>query len=125
VHHLDARVGRTYRMTFTNFGTGKSHTFGGTYVELTPHERIRVSDRFDDPNLPGEMHLTYTRKPVSCGTELTVVREGLPDVLPPIAATSAGRNRWACSPNSWRRTYRIEPGGPPGRTRLLEGVDGA
>jgi uncharacterized protein YndB with AHSA1/START domain len=85
VHHLDAKVGGTYRMTFTNFSTGKSHTFGGTYEELTPHERIRVSDRFEDASLPGEMHVTYTLKAVSCGTELTVVQEGLPDVIPPEA----------------------------------------
>jgi uncharacterized protein YndB with AHSA1/START domain len=85
VHHLDARVGGTYRMSFTNFTTGRSHSFGGEYVELTPHERIRYTDRFDDPNLPGEMRTTITLKKVSCGTELNVVQEGIPDVIPPEA----------------------------------------
>lgn len=82
VHHLDAKVGGTYKMSFTNFSTGQSHTFGGTYVELTPNECIRYTDRFDDPNLPGEMAVTVTLKAVSCGTELHVVQEGLPDVIP-------------------------------------------
>jgi len=85
VHHLDAKVGGTFKMSFTNFSTGKSHTFGGKYLELTPHERIRVTDVFDDPNLPGEMQTTYTLKQVSCGTELTIVQEGLPDAIPPEA----------------------------------------
>lgn len=85
VHHLDARVGGTYRMSFTNFSTGKSHVFGGTYQELVPPERIRVTDRFDDPNLSGEMVTTYALRAVSCGTELTVVQEGLPDAFPPEA----------------------------------------
>ena len=85
VHHLEAEVGGTYKMSFTNFSTGKSHTFGGKYLELTPHERIRLTDVFDDPNLPGEMQTTYTLKPVSCGTELTIVQEGLPDAIPPEA----------------------------------------
>lgn len=85
VHHLDARVGGTYRMSFTNFSTGNSHSFGGTYVELTPHERIRYTDKFDDPNLPGEMQTTITLKKVSCGTELSIVQEGLPEVIPPEA----------------------------------------
>lgn len=82
VHHLDARVGGSYKMSFTNFSTGQSHHFGGTYVELVPHERIRYTDRFDDPNLPDEMAVTVTLKAVSCGTELHVVQEGLPDVIP-------------------------------------------
>jgi uncharacterized protein YndB with AHSA1/START domain len=85
VHHLEAEVGGTYKMSFTNFSTGRSHTFGGKYLELTPHERIRLTDVFDDPNLPGEMQTTYTLKPVSCGTELTIVQEGLPDAIPPEA----------------------------------------
>jgi uncharacterized protein YndB with AHSA1/START domain len=85
VHHLDAKVGGTYRMSFTNFTTGKSHSFGGEFVELTPHERIRHTDTFDDPNLPGEMQTTITLKKVSCGTELNVVQEGIPDVIPPEA----------------------------------------
>ena len=82
VHHIDAKVGGTYKMSFTNFNTGKSHSFGGEYLELVPHERIRHTDVFDDPNLPGEMHVTITLKQVSCGTELTVVQEGVPDVIP-------------------------------------------
>jgi uncharacterized protein YndB with AHSA1/START domain len=82
VHELDARVGGRHRMSFTNFGTGHSHSFGGTYVELTSHERIRYTDRFDDPNLPGEMQTTITLKPVSVGTELNVVQEGVPGVIP-------------------------------------------
>jgi uncharacterized protein YndB with AHSA1/START domain len=85
VHHLDAKVGGTFRMSFTNFSTGKSHAFGGKYLELIPHERIRVTDVFDDPNLPGEMQTTYTLKKVSCGTDLTIVQEGLPDTIPPDA----------------------------------------
>ncbi len=82
VHHLDARVGGTYKMSFTNFSTGQSHGFGGTYLELVPNERIRYTDRFDDPNLPGEMQTTITLTKVSCGTELHIVQEGLPDVIP-------------------------------------------
>jgi uncharacterized protein YndB with AHSA1/START domain len=85
VHHLDAKVGGTFKMSFTNFSTGKSHTFGGKYLELTPHERIRVTDVFDDPNLPGEMQTTYTLQKVSGGTDLTIVQEGLPDAIPPEA----------------------------------------
>jgi uncharacterized protein YndB with AHSA1/START domain len=85
VHHLDAKVGGTYKMSFTNFSTGHSHSFGGTYVELVPHERIRYTDQFDHPNLPGQMQTTITLKKVSCGTELNVVQEGLPDVIPPEA----------------------------------------
>jgi uncharacterized protein YndB with AHSA1/START domain len=85
VHHMDARVGGAYRMSFTNFGTGTTHAFGGTYVELTPHERLRYTDRFDDPSLPGEMAVTVTLRPVSCGTELTITQEGVPAVIPPEA----------------------------------------
>ena len=82
VHHLDAKVGGTYKMSFTNFGTGKSDSFGGEYLELVPNERIRHTDRFDDPNLPGEMQTTITLKKVSCGTELNIVQEGVPGVIP-------------------------------------------
>ena len=82
VHHIDAKVGGTYKMSFMNFSTGKSHSFGGEYLELIPHERIRHTDRFDDPNLPGEMQTTITLKKVSCGTELNVVQEGVPEVIP-------------------------------------------
>lgn len=82
VHHLEARVGGTYRMSFTNFSTGHGNSFGGEYLELVPGERIRHTDKFDDPNLPGEMQVTVTLKTVSCGTELTIVQEGVPDVIP-------------------------------------------
>ena len=82
VHQLDATVGGTYRMTFTNFGTGHGHSFGGQYLELVPGETIRYTDRFDDPNLPGEMQTIVTLKPVMCGTELSVVQEGVPAVIP-------------------------------------------
>jgi uncharacterized protein YndB with AHSA1/START domain len=85
VHQMDARVGGGYRMSFTNFTTGHSHFFGGTYTELVPHERIRYTDRFEDPNLPGEMQVTVSLKAVSCGTELTIVQEGVPDIIPPDA----------------------------------------
>ena len=85
VHEMDARVGGRYRMSFTNFGTGNSHSFGGEYVELVPHERLRYTDRFDDPNLPGEMVTTVMLKKVVVGTELNIVQEGLPDVIPPEA----------------------------------------
>ena len=82
VHHMEAKVGGTFKMSFTNFGTGKSHSFGGKYVELTPHERIRYTDKFDDPNLPGEMQVTVTLKKGPCGTELNVVQEGVPAMIP-------------------------------------------
>ena len=82
VHHMDARVGGSHRMSFTNFSSGKSHSFGGTYLELTPHERIRYTDKFDDPNLPGEMQTTITLKKVSVGTEVSIVQEGVPAVIP-------------------------------------------
>jgi uncharacterized protein YndB with AHSA1/START domain len=82
VHHMDAKVGGTYKMSFTNFSTGTSHSFGGEYLELVPHERIRYTDRFDDPNLPGEIQTTVTLAKVSCGTELNIVQEGVPDVIP-------------------------------------------
>lgn len=82
VHQLDAKVGGSYKMSFTNFSTGNSHSFGGEYLELVPHERIRHTDRFDDPNLPGEMQTTITLKRVSCGTEVNIVQEGVPEVIP-------------------------------------------
>jgi uncharacterized protein YndB with AHSA1/START domain len=85
VHHLDAKVGGTYRMSFTNFGSGQSESFGGTYLELVPNERIRHTDRFDDPNLPGEMQMTVSLKKVSCGTEISIVQEGIPAAIPPEA----------------------------------------
>lgn len=83
VHHLDAKVGGSYRMSFTNFTTGQSHSFGGTYLELVPGERIRYTDKFDDPNLPGSMEVTITFKPVIGGTELNIVQAGVPAVIPP------------------------------------------
>lgn len=85
VHHMDAKVGGTYRMSFTNFTTGRSHAFGGEFLELVPHERIRYTDTFEDPSLPGEMQTTITLRSVSCGTELDIVQEGLPPVIPPEA----------------------------------------
>jgi uncharacterized protein YndB with AHSA1/START domain len=85
VHHIDARVGGTYKMSFTNFSTGHSHSFGGEYLELIPGERICHTDKFDDPNMPGVMKVTVSLKKVSCGTELNVVQEGVPDIIPPEA----------------------------------------
>jgi len=82
VHSMDARVGGTFRMSFINFSTGHGHSFGGEYLELVPHERIRYTDRFDDPNLPGEMQVTVSLKQVSCGSELNVLQEGIPGVIP-------------------------------------------
>ena len=82
VHHLEPRVGGTYKMSFTNFTTGNSHSFGGEYLELTPNERIRHTDRFDNPNLPGEMQTTITLRKVLVGTELNIVQEGVPAVIP-------------------------------------------
>ena len=87
VHHLDPRVGGTYRMSFTNFTSGRSHSFGGEYLELVPNERIRWTDRFDDPNLPGEMKVIVSLKKVSVGTEVNIVQEGVPDVIPAEACT--------------------------------------
>jgi uncharacterized protein YndB with AHSA1/START domain len=85
VHHFDPRVGGTHKMSFTNFTTGESHSFGGTYVELIPNERIRYTDKFDAAHLPGEMSVTISLRRVSVGTELTVVQEGVPEVIPPEA----------------------------------------
>ncbi|MEQ8318136.1 MAG: SRPBCC family protein [Phycisphaerales bacterium] len=89
VHHMEPKVGGSYQMSFTNFSTGQSHAFGGTYVEVLPNERLRYKDAFDDPNLPGEMDVTVTFRAVSCGTELTIVQDGLPDVIP-VEACSLG-----------------------------------
>ena len=82
VQHLDARVGGSFRMSFTNFTRGNGHSFGGDYLELLPNEKIRYTDKFDDPNLPGEMQTTVSLKAVSCGTELSIVQEGIPAVIP-------------------------------------------
>jgi uncharacterized protein YndB with AHSA1/START domain len=82
VHQLDAKVGGTYKMSFKNFSSGNSHSFGGSYLELVPNERIRHTDKFDDPNLSGEMQVTVTLKAVSCGTDLNIVQEGIPSAIP-------------------------------------------
>jgi uncharacterized protein YndB with AHSA1/START domain len=82
VQHLDAKVGGSFKMSFTNFSSGSAHSFGGEYLELVPHERIRYSDKFDDPNLPGEILVTVSLTKVSCGTEIQIVQEGLPEVIP-------------------------------------------
>ncbi len=82
VHHLDAKVGGSYRMSFTNFTSASSHSFGGEYLELVPGERIRHTDRFDDPNLPGTMEVTVSLTKVSCGTEVSIVQEGVPEIIP-------------------------------------------
>jgi uncharacterized protein YndB with AHSA1/START domain len=82
VHEMNAKVGGGFKMSFTNFTTGKSHSFGGTYVDLIPHQRIRYTEKFDDPNLPGEMQTTITLKKVSCGTEVSIVQEGIPAMIP-------------------------------------------
>jgi uncharacterized protein YndB with AHSA1/START domain len=87
VHHIEPRVGGTYKMSFTNFTTGRSHSFGGTYLELTPHELLRWTDKFDDPNLPGEMTNTVRLTKVSVGTEIRIVQEGIPDAIPAEACT--------------------------------------
>jgi uncharacterized protein YndB with AHSA1/START domain len=82
VHHMDAKVGGTFKMSFTNFTTGNGHSFGGEFLELVPHERIRYTDRFDDPNLPGEIHVTVSLQEVSVGTEVHIEQTGLPTVIP-------------------------------------------
>ncbi len=108
VHHMDAKVGGTYKMSFKNFTTGHAHSFGGTYRELVPFEKIRYTDQFDDPNLPGEMQATITLKPVIGGTELTIVQEGLPEVIALEMCYLAGRSH---SPNWqiwWSRIFRSD-----------------
>jgi uncharacterized protein YndB with AHSA1/START domain len=82
VHHLAPKVGGTFKMSFTNFGTGNGHSFGGEYLELVPNERLRYTDKFDDPNLPGEIQVTVTLKKVSCGTEVNIEQAGVPEVIP-------------------------------------------
>jgi uncharacterized protein YndB with AHSA1/START domain len=82
VHQMDARVGGTFKMSFSSFSSGQGHSFGGEYLELVPNERIRYTDKFDDPNLPGEIEVTVVLRPVSCGTELNITQTGLPDVIP-------------------------------------------
>ncbi len=100
VHHLEPAVGGTFRMSFRNFTTGNSHAFGGEFLELVPGELVRYTDKFDDPNLPGEMDVTVTLKKVSVGTEVEITQAGIPDLIPPELAISAGRNRCAISPRS-------------------------
>lgn len=85
MHHMEAKVGGTFKMSFTNFTSGKSHSFGGEYLELTPHERLRYTDKFDDPHLPGEMRVTVNLKKVFCGTEIDITQEGVPEVIPAAA----------------------------------------
>ena len=85
MHHMEAKVGGTFRMSFTNFGTGNGNSFGGSYLELVPNERLRYTDKFDDPNLPGEMTVTVTLTAVSCGTDVAITQEGVPAVIPPEA----------------------------------------
>ena len=82
VHHMDARVGGNFRMSFTHFGSGHGHSFGGEYLELVPHQRLRYTDKFEDPNLPGEIQVTVVLTKISCGTEIVIVQEGLPEVIP-------------------------------------------
>jgi uncharacterized protein YndB with AHSA1/START domain len=82
VHHLDAKVGGTFRMSFHNFGSGNGHSFGGEYLELVPNQRIRYTDKFEDPNLPGVLEVTLSLKPVICGTELNVTQTGIPEMIP-------------------------------------------
>ncbi len=82
VHHLEARVGGSFRMSFHNFSSGDSHSFGGEYLELVPHERLRYTDRFDDPNLPGTLVVTVSLKPVLCGTEISIAQAGIPEAIP-------------------------------------------
>jgi uncharacterized protein YndB with AHSA1/START domain len=103
VHHLDAKVGGTYKMSFTNFTTGSSHSFGGEYHELVPHERLRYTDKFDNPHLPGEIQVTVTLKTVSVGTDLNIVQEGLPDAIP-VEACYLG---WQDSPQNLAKL--VEP----------------
>ena len=82
VHHMDAKVGGTFRMSFRNFSTGNGHSFGGEYLELVPNELLRYTDKFDDPNLPGVLQVTVSLKPVLCGTEINIVQDGIPDAIP-------------------------------------------
>ena len=112
VHQIDARVGGTYRMSFTNFTSGKSHSFGGEYLELVPNERIRHTDKFDDPNLPGEMVVTVTLKKVIVGTELNIVQEGIPDVIPTEACMPGWQESRNCGSGSVHRKNRAGIEGP-------------
>ena len=108
VHHLDAQVGGSYRMSFTSFSTGQSHVFGGEYLELLPNERIRHTDRFDDPNLPGVMETTITLRPVFCGVELQVVQAGMPQAIP-VEACYLG---WQQSLQLLAQLVEADTGGP-------------
>ena len=102
VHHLEAKVGGDFKMSFRNFTTGMSHSFGGKYLELVPGERLRYTDKFDDPNLPGEIQVTVTLKPVSVGTEVNIVQEGIPDVIP-VEACYLGWQEFVAKPRPSRR----------------------
>ena len=103
VDHLDAKVGGTFRMSFRNFTNGQSHSFGGKYVELVPGERLRYTDKFDDPNLPGEMQVTVTLKAVLCGTEVNITQEGIPDAIPTEMLSRLAGTRCETSPASSSR----------------------
>ena len=109
VHKMDARVGGSYRMSFTNFSSGKSHAFGGTYLELVPNERLRYTATFDDPNLPGEMQTTIVLRKVSVGTEIDIVQEGIPAVIPPEACCLG-----------WQESLTLDPGGAKAGSRAAE-----
>lgn len=109
VHQLDAKVGGIYKMSFTNFTTGTSHSFGGTYLELTPNERLCYTDKFDDPNLPGEMQTTITLKQVFCGTELNIEQEGIPAAIPIEACYLGWQESLACWRNSSKQKFPISP----------------
>jgi uncharacterized protein YndB with AHSA1/START domain len=129
VHHLDAKVGGTFRMSFRNFTTGTSHSFGGQYLELVPGERLRYTDKFDDPNLPGEIQVTVALKPVSCGTELNMCRRVFPTPFRWKRAISAGRirceiSRVSSSPKSInrRRVVRLVAVDPAGAATTVEAV---
>ena len=128
VHHLEPKVGGTFKMSFRNFTTGKSHSFGGEYVELVPGERLRYTDKFDDPNLPGEIQVTVTLKKVLVGTELDIVQAGLPDAIPP-EACYLGWQEFAAKPGTARRARdqpiahqdraKVASNGLRGRLRIL------
>ncbi len=107
VHHMEAKVGGTFKMSFTNFSTGNGHSFGGEYLEIVPNERIRYTDRFDDPNLPGVIEVTILLKAVSCGTEVNIEQANLPAAIPVECAISAGSSRLPSSRWSWSRTFPV------------------
>ena len=133
VYHMDARIGGSYKMSFTNFTTGKSHSFGGEYLELVPHQRICYTDKFDDPNLPGLMHATITFKKVFCGTEVNITQEGVPVSSRPRLAISAGKSPLRFWRNWSRRRFRMSREAKeivayhraPSRRRVTRGARGS